>query len=272
MPQSLIIKTYLHRPTEQAHCIHRTRTQTLLATITKNSLRLCLDVGIGAWILELALGAANAGCLDVVEFRIGNRAQCQPGIHPTLIPYPQSRARPLCIRWHSLFPVLASLSPSPPPPTGRRATPPSPSRHRRAVPPSPPSAGGLASCAVLPSFAGGPANRAALPLPSQAGAAALPSFRRWTGEPRRSPLHMPAGCAGLPYLTLLVGCATVPSLRRRASLRRPCAPWAADLDDSAARLPFAAELGPSPLSMGAGGAPTVKELHGRAELWTGERG
>ena len=138
---------------------------------------------------------------------------------------------------------------------------------------------------TLASSADGPASHAALPIPSQAGRAALPSlsrrvgelrrpplFRRRAGEPRRSPLHLPAGCAGLPYLTPLVGCATVPSLRRRASLRRPCAPWAADLDDSAARLPFAAELGPSPLSMGAGGAPTVKELHGRAELWTGERG
>ena len=143
-----------------------------------------MDVGIGAWILELALGAANAGCLDVVEFGIGNRAQCQPGIHPTLIPYPQSRARPLCIRWHSLFPVLASLSPSPPPPTGLRATPPSPSRHRRAVPPSPPSAGGLASCAVLPSFAGGPTNRAALPSICRRAAQGSPTSPRWQAAPR----------------------------------------------------------------------------------------
>jgi hypothetical protein len=68
-----------------------------------------------------------------------------------------------------------------------------------------------------------------------ASRATLPSFRRRAGEPRCSPLPPPAGRAASPT-----------SLRRRASPRHPCAPWTADLDDSVARLLFAAELGPLP--------------------------
>ena len=41
---------------------------------SKLNIDLHLDVDIGAWNPELALAAANAGYLDVLEFRIGNRA------------------------------------------------------------------------------------------------------------------------------------------------------------------------------------------------------
>ena len=73
---------------------------------------LCLDVYIQPQNLELALVAPNIGCLDVLEFGIGNEPQYQTTFTPPSPLHFQYRANPLCIDWNrspSIF-LTSSLS------------------------------------------------------------------------------------------------------------------------------------------------------------------
>ena len=101
---------------------------------------LCLDVYIQPQNLELALVAPNIGCLDVLEFGIGNEPQYQTTFTPPSPLHFQYRALPLCIgcNRHAHLPrVFSPLSP----PRRRRATHPLP--FQWVVLPLPASAGWL---------------------------------------------------------------------------------------------------------------------------------
>ena len=138
-------------------------------------LRVRLDVYIGAWNSELALTAPNTGCLDVVEFRIGNHRQYQPVFVSPSPPHPRCRARPLRIRWNCFFLLsLVSLSrPTSSPPSASEAGPPSPLSTGEATPPSPPSA---SEARGPPLTSAGEARGPLLPPPVRP--AALSSLRR----------------------------------------------------------------------------------------------
>ena len=115
-------------------------THRIVVDLEKKSFMLCLDVYIQPQNLELALVAPNIGCLDVLEFGIGNEPQYQTTFTPPSPLHFQYRALPLCIGWNRRAHLPRVFSPLSPP-RRRRATHPLP--FQWVVLPLPASAGWL---------------------------------------------------------------------------------------------------------------------------------